>query len=368
MTLSWRTPPAAACPFCTAPRPTLVQQIERADVALLGDVVEADGSTWKLRVQRTLKSADEIAAGRLIEIANSATDGNPASGELLLAMGARKEKASAPISWTVVILNEASFAYVVRSPTTRESAAKRLTYFLPFLEHADPLIAEDAYLEFAHAPLDEIGKLADRLPVDRLRDWLDDDGLSPERKGLHGLLLGLAASAQGRGAIAEDFWRWITAPASDFRSGFDGVLGGYLWMGKTGALDRLENRYLGDPRAAVGDVRHLLTAMRVYHDYGRDIAPEDLMRVYRRFLDRPAVAALAVADLARWRDWEPLDRVAALFVRPGYDDPATDRAVVGYLLACPLPEAGRQLARLRTFLPDRVAAAERMQAEPSTGK
>ena len=177
-----------------------------------------------------------------------------------------------------------------------------------------------------------------------------------------------SASSQGRTEVADDFWRWISAPASDFRSGFDGILGGYLWLGKTEALARLESRYLDDPRPRTGDLRHLLTAMRVYHDYARDVAPEEFMRVYRRFLNFPAVAALAVADLCRWQDWQSVDRVASLFAERGYDDPATDRAVIDYLLACPLAEATRHLARLKKLFPDRVAAAEGMESSTSSGK
>jgi hypothetical protein len=108
--------------------------------------------------------------------------------------------------------------------------------------------------------------------------------------------------------------------------------------------------------------------MQVYHDYGRDIGPDELMRVYRRFLGLPAVAALAVADLGRWQDWQSLDRVASIFVQPGYDDPATDRAVISYLLACPLAEASRHVARLRKLFPERVAAAERSELEASSGE
>lgn len=360
--------PVLACPFCTALRPTLAQQIERADVAVLGDVLAADGSTWKIRVQRTLRAADQTAPGSPIEISQRSTEGDLTSGELLLALGSKKNNSAAPLSWTTIALNEASFGYLVRSPVTRGDVAKRLIYFLPFFEHADPLIAEDAYLEFAHAPLDEIASLADRLPVDRLRDWLEDENVLPDRKGLYGLLLGLAAPAQGRTEIADDFWRWITAPATDFRSGFDGVLGGYLWMGKAEAVARLKNRYLNDPRARAGDLRHLLVAMRVYHDYGEDVAPEEFMRAYRRFLNFPAVAGLAVADLERWRDWQSLDRVASLFTEPGYEDGATDRAVIGYLSACPLAEATRHLARLKKLFPERVAAAEAVGAETSSGK
>jgi hypothetical protein len=356
-----------ACPFCTTLRPTLAKQVDAADVALLGDVIDANGPALKLRVQRVLKGTKKKDANQIVEITRAVTD-DVGSGSLLLAMGVSKRQPSTRLSWTALALNEASFAYVARSPGGSAPVAERLRYVLPFLEHSDALIADDAYLEFGHAPFDEIAKFAGQLPVDRLREWIADESTPPERKGLYGLLLGLAASDQKHDEIAEDFWRWITAPASDFRSGFDGVLGGYLWLGKKTALARLEERYLDDANARAGDLQHLLRALRVYHDYGHDIPGEELLRAYRGFLDHPSVAALAIADLARWQDWRSLDRVASLFGRAGYDDSATERAVVGYLLACPMPEAARQIARLRKLVPDRVAEAERLEETKSSDK
>ncbi|MGH7139782.1 MAG: hypothetical protein ACREHD_28915, partial [Pirellulales bacterium] len=170
-----------------------------------------------------------------------------------------------------------------------------------------------------------------------------------------------------RPEIGADFWRMITAPASDFRSGFDGVLGGYLWLEKEKGLARLERRYLDDSHAATGDLRHFMTALRVYHDTGREIPKNDLLRAYRRLLQRPALAATVATDLRRWQDWQALDQVASLFGRPAYDDPAIERAVIAYLLACPLPGAERQVVRLRKLVPERVAEAE-LEAGESAGK
>ncbi|HQU43693.1 MAG TPA: hypothetical protein PK867_12835 [Pirellulales bacterium] len=365
--------PLAACPFCTTLGPTIAQQCDRAEVAFLGELVEADGASWKLRVYRIIKGLADGETKRTIAIATDiapVASGNraPRPGTLLLALGARRSATSpAKQSWTTIVLNEASYAYVAQSPPLKTPVAERLGYFVRSLEHADPLIAEDACLEFGHAPFDQIARLAGQLPIDRLRDWIDDDSVPPPRKGLYGLLLGLAAGEQGCPEIADDFWRWIGAPANDFRSGFDGILGGYLWVGQEAALRRLERRYLDRERAAIGDLRHLMTALRFYHDYGHGISAAELTKVYRRFLDRPALAAAAMAVLARWEDWASLERVTLLFGRPGYTDAATERALIGYLLACPLPEAHRQVARLRQLVPERVAEAERLELE-SDGK
>lgn len=353
---------ATACPFCTTLQPTIAQQCDGADVAFLGELAEANGTSGKLRILRPLQPAapDRQAVADISLTASG--DDRPRRGSLLLAVGKRQPAGSCSRSWTTVELNEASYAYIAQSPPLNQPADKRLAYFARFLEHADPLIAEDAYLEFGHAPFDQVARVAGRLDVDRLRGWLDDETVSPRRKGLYGLLLGIAAAEQRRAEVAGDFRRWIAAPANDFRSGFDGILGGYLWLGKEQALHELTERFLDNRDAAIGDLRHWMTALRFYRSFGRDIPTDELTKAYRRFLERPALAAAAIGDLARWHDWQSLDQVTTLFSRPGYTDAATHRAIVGYLLACPLPEAARQVARLRQLVPERVAEAERLEA------
>ena len=54
----------------------------------------------------------------------------------------------------------------------RVAPAERLAYFAKFLQHADPIVAEDAYLEFGHARFDEVATVADRLSMDQLRAWI----------------------------------------------------------------------------------------------------------------------------------------------------------------------------------------------------
>jgi hypothetical protein len=358
-----------ACPFCTAVRPTLTQERDRADFAFLGELSSIDGAKWKVRVHRLLKGGDDLK-DQLVPVETLGDGGEvPRRGALLLAMGTHQPgQSSIDLTWKIVALDEVGFAYVARAPGVKTPSAERLLYFAAYLEHADSLIAEDAYLEFGHAPFDEMAKLAKRLPVDRLRAWLADDAVPPERKGLYGLLLGVAAAAQGRDDVAADFWRLITTPASDFRSGFDGVLGGYLWLERDKALAGLEKLYLDDPRAASGDLRHFMTALRVYHDFGHGITPDDLLKVYRRLLEHPELAGAALADLRRWRDWQALDRVASLFGRPGYGEATIEREIIAYLLACPLPAARQQIARLRQLVPDRVAEAERLLAGETEGR
>jgi hypothetical protein len=172
------------------------------------------------------------------------------------------------------------------------------------------------------------------------------------------LALGLGGDAATRRANAEFLKGLILAPENDFRAGFDGILGGYLLLTGASGLELIESRYLANPTAADGDVRHSLTAVRFYHEFGREIPQERLQAAVAHLLVRPEFAEAAVTDLARWKDWTQLEAIGRRYTDKAYAQPAVRRAIVGYLLACPLPEGARILARLREVDPRGVAAAE----------
>lgn len=382
---------AAACPFCTALRPTLASQRETADVVLLAEVLETRERAARLGVHHVLRGKERIAGSEPLWVE---IDTDLARGGLVLALGrsdrlpaadedaaVRKpaadaveieapqrgpsveatsaSDAAAALTWTLIRVNETSYAYAVRAPSLREPAAERLRWFARYLEHADPLIAEDAYFEFGHAPYDVVAQVADALPMERLRAWLVDERVPQERKGFYGLALGLAPTAEDRAANLALLREVIAAPADDFRSGFDGVLGGYLVGAGEAALELIEARFLADPAAAEGDTRHALSALRFYYEYGDQIPRARLCAAVRHLIVRPAFAAMAVTDLARWQDWEPLAEVVALYDGESLPQPATNRAVIGYLLSCPLPQAAVELEALRRRAPEAVAEAER---------
>jgi hypothetical protein len=348
--------PALGCPFCTALRPTLSQTGERAAVVALAEMQQAlEGRRSRLHLHRVLKGADRLESRDWLV---APLDVTVKPGALVLLFGNAEGAASAEMQWHAVPVNETSYAYFVRVPSLKVPTAERLRYFAPFLEHAEPLLAEDAYLEFGHAPLDAVQGAVDLLPNERLRSWLASPMVPAERKGFYGLALGLASDDKQR-QVNEDFLReLIVTPADDFRAGFDGVLGGYLLLAGTKGLDLIDERYLANPRSADGDVRHAMTALRFYHEYGHGISAERLNASLRLLLGRAEFASAAITDLARWHDWTALERIVTLYDRDGYPRPATPRAIVGYLTVCPEPAATAALARLRRIDPVGVAAAE----------
>ena len=210
-----------------------------------------------------------------------------------------------------------SFAYFARAPSPKGRRPSGCATSQRILEHVDALIAEDAYLEFGHAPFDDVARSADVLPSARLRAWLFDDKVPPERKGFYGLALGLVGDAEERRQNAEFVRTLIDYPDNDFRAGFDGLLGGYLLLKGTEGLNLIERRFLLEPHARDGDVRHAMTALRFYHEYGHDIPAERLSAAMRLLIIRPEFAAAAITDLARWKDWKVAYAVAQRFAREG---------------------------------------------------
>jgi hypothetical protein len=349
----------AACPFCTALGPTLCQLREQAAVVALVEVEgPATAERWRLRLHRTIAGAERFKGRHKLEIP---LDLALRPGSLLLVFGSGGPTAALDeLTWHGIAVNEVSYAYFARAPSLKTPLPERLRYFAPFLEHRESLVAKDAYLEFGHAPLDQISRVAEALPMATLRSWLTDPKVPPERKGFYGLALGLVADPSERASNAEFLRQLVLAPEDDFRAGFDGILGGYLLLAATPGLDLVDERYLANPRAADGDVRHALTALRFYHEYGHEIPHERLRQALRHVLARPEFAAAAITDLARWQDWSGQDQIAALYTSPRYSRSETRRAIVGYLLTCPEPSAAKALARLRQVDPEGVAAAERI--------
>jgi hypothetical protein len=354
-----------ACPFCTALGPTLCQLREQAAITALAEVqTQTASGRASLRLHRVLVGVERLKGIETLEVT---LDAAARPGSLLLVFGTGSEKAApAALAWHAVGVNETSYAYFARAPELKIATTQRLRYFAPFLENAEGLVAQDAYLEFGHATFDEVARVADALPLERMRSWLADPNVPPQRKGFYGLALGLARGDGARRDNADFLRQMIMTPEDDFRAGFDGILGGYLLLKGSAGLELIETRYLANPRAADGDVRHALVAIRFCHEYVSEIPIERLRSAVGHLLARPEFAAVAITDLARWQDWGALVRIGQLYTQKSYSDPAVRRAIIGYLLACPGRQASEELARLREIDPQGVATAEQILSRASS--
>jgi hypothetical protein len=207
---------------------------------------------------------------------------------------------------------------------------KRLAYFLKYLENSDQMIGDDAFGEFANASYADVVQLAKELPREKLRTWLTSSTTSPGRVGLYGMMLGLCGTEDD----ARLMERKILEATEDFRLGIDGVMGGYLLLTGEKGLAVLDEKKLADKKAPFSETYAAMQALRFMWQYGDNKIDHDRLRQSMRILlDRPELADLVIADLARMKDWSVQDRLMELYEAEAYNIPSVKRAVVRFTLA-----------------------------------
>jgi hypothetical protein len=357
---------AVACPFCGVVQPTLAQRRDDSVLVALAEVEDLrdKGGGPRFTFHKIFKAppgfGDHKALKLPLGFPGAKDRGSLKAGKLVLLFADGDPKAPpSDWEWTSEPADETRAGYFARLPDVQKPSAERLAFFVKYLEHADAWIAEDAFSEFGHAPYDEVLQVADRFDMSKVRQWFTDPSGRERRQGFYALVLGMAKQDADRRRNLGLLKERMAGERSDFRAGFDGVLAGYLLLTGNEGLERIVSRYIADKDAAHGDTRHALQALRFYHDYGPKELNAGIATAVSQLIDRPAFAAAAITDLARWQHWAIVGRVAPLYFHKDFNDGPTQRAIVGYLLACPKEEAKQALEHLRATEPETMAEIEK---------
>ena len=361
--------PAFACPFCSAPSQTMAEQVAQADGVCLvswvsgkpADEQDPGKSTYEI-LQVVKGPKQSVAKGERISLARYRAG---KKGDLFLLMGTRSGKGDG-IDWgSPVEITEPAFNYVAQAPPPEVPATKRLAYFVKFLEFPDQLISNDAYAEFANAPYKDIAAVASRLPREKIRAWIVRPETPQPRLGLYGMLLGLCGNDKDAQILGEV----ISQKTQNFRIGIDGLISGYLLLTGTTGLDHIDQWKFKDREIPFSETYAAMMGLRFMWQYaGGKIPNERLMQSMRILLERPELADLVIADLARWNDWSVQEKLMELYGKGDYNIPSIKRAIIRYMLASTQVKPSgqdfadrgkRYLEQLRKRDPKTVKEAER---------
>jgi hypothetical protein len=364
--------PGSACPFCGAVGESLSQRRDRAAVLAIGESaapVGRDRNGLPIQAMTVLHVLRGDAASPAETVV--ARVPGPIGGTALIFADAEVDApdAAPTKAWSAIAADESLIAHAVSAPPTTAPESDRLRWFASRLEHANPAIAADAFTEFGLAPYASVRAAADAFDDRALARWIADPGVDQRRRGFYGLALGIVAAttddpatrARSLAAIRDA----VAAPADDFRAGFDGLLAGLLVADGTRGLAAMERQGLLAESARAVDQKHAVAALRFAWEHLADTIPREAVAMATaRLLAAPVTAADAAVDLARYRHWDALDDVAALWDTFGRDDPVVRRAVAGYLTACPLPAARRAIEEIRHRDAERLDQAIHAAALP----
>jgi hypothetical protein len=340
--------PAVACPFCSAPSLTLSEQLAQSDAVVLVKWVEGKMSKGQVAgsttytIESVLKGPEELLnKGDEIALARYRVG---KKGDQFILMGSR----GTVIEWgSPLEVTKTSYRYLANAPGPKEPQKQRLAYYLNYLEFPDQLVSNDAFAEFANADYKDITGLADVMPRERIRKWVGSADTSVTRLGFYGLLLGLCGDKEDAALMRN----LIIEPSDDFRLGIDGVMSGYLLLAGEAALDEIDRTKLktkilldkeGQPLLdkegnttplPFSETYAAMQALRFIQRFApKVIKQERLKQSMRILLDRPELADLVIADLARWKDWAVQDKLMAMYGADEYDVPSIKRAIIRYML------------------------------------
>ena len=360
---------ARACPFCAAEQKTLAEEINDSSVTLLAKLktpseaaakladsdvpygfVDPETGTARFTIETVLKG-DELVQG--VEEIDAIYFGQPDTERVYLIRGVGD-----PPDWAIPLpLSEIATAYVPEMLKLPPAGADRLAFMQEYLEHEDPLLAQDAYDEFARAPYADVIDLGPRMDRPQLLAWIEDPRVSPSRRRLFLTMLGvcgqagdlaqlermLLSDARALGPAAEAAAAVSLATGGGLgvalvpeevrlserqrKLGLDALIACYLTLaGKHGdaakGLDLIDERFLKDPGADYSHVYAALQALRfLVAEQGELIAAERVISSARLLLDNPDFADQVIPDLARWEDWDVLERLADMYESTFEDRP-----------------------------------------------
>ena len=359
--VSAAAPVVSACPLCQGPTVTLSEELAKSDAVVLASWIEGEKPSGKTFGNTTFSVVAVARMPKSEKLTKGSTFVEPRfrtgkRGDLWLLFG---KKDNEGINWATAMQgSQAAFQYVADAPSPKKPAVERLEYFLRFLEAPDQTISNDAYGEFANAPWEEIVLVKEKLDRKKLSQWVASPDTHPTRLGLYGLLLGLCGSADDR----EMMQKKVEEPAGmDYRLGIDGVICGYLLLTGEAGLDLIDRIKLKDKQAGPQETYSAIRAVRFMGDFGAGrISMKRVRESMREVLNRPEFADLAIADLARWKDWSIHERLASLYAKPDYDDVRTKKAIICFLVVATEanPDAKVSLDKLRKQDPKFVKETE----------
>ncbi|MFO0978033.1 MAG: hypothetical protein U0996_16625 [Planctomycetaceae bacterium] len=228
-------------------------------------------------------------------------------------------------------LSPSGAEYVQQLPSRDLPAPQRLAFFNDYLESSDPNIAVDAWAEFGGAAYADVKVVRHLFRPEKLRAWISDPLMSPERLGLYGLMLGLCGEPSDAEFLLQN---QRNSNTGEFRFGGEGLMAGYLLLTGEEGLQHCREQALS--ASATDSLRHaFIQSLQFFMSYEPDVlSRESICGSMREMLAVPSMRDIAITNLARWEDWSILPQLMTMYETEYANDAAGQRIILQYADAC----------------------------------
>jgi hypothetical protein len=244
------------------------------------------------------------------------------------------------------IASPAVLEFIAELQKQRKDPVQGLVFAAKHLDHADPNIAEEAFLAFAQADNKLIVKTAKLLAPANVRQLLKTPDLEAEKLSLYAYLLGSCGGADD----AELLRTLLKSSSPRSYKAYEGILAGYITMrpkeGWAYAHDLLKNEKNFLLRYAA------LRSMRFFYNANPEENATQVMKGMETAISHADVADIAIQDLSKWKRWEHTKLIVACYDKASHKSPIVKSSIVRYALACPQPEARALVERVRRQDPE----------------
>jgi len=223
-------------------------------------------------------------------------------------------------------------AEVARLP--ERDASKRLLFYFARLDHADPDVSADAFLEFAKATDGEVAEVAARLDPVRLRRMFADPETAEDRLNLYAFLLGACGNRDDIRTIRNHLDR----PEPRFRSAVGGLCGAWIQLEPAAAWAWIGGK-LADPEVSFSERLNLLATVRFFRAWKPETYKVEILKAMSGLILDGNMADLAIEDLRRWQWWDLTDSILEQHDRKTHAAPIVRKSIVRYALCCPRKNA-----------------------------
>jgi hypothetical protein len=361
---------ARACPFCTAQALTMTEEIDTSVVSVVATLAKVPDNNQQpvdpneslapceFTIDRVIKGEDVLGDEKIVKTLYL---GQAPTGSKFLITAIPSEQSK--IIWAAPIaLPDRGVEYLDKVLKLPKEGPERLIFFQDYLQDKDDLLARDAYDEIVKIPYDTIRQAKDKLRRKDFIKWIQEPETTASKRRMFFSLLSVCGEKEDVPMVE----KMIRSTDRRDRSGLDSMLNCYMSLLGEDAMPLIEELFLKDPKVDYTDRYSAIMAIRFQGTDGKAVPRERLVKSLRLNLDHPKVADLVVMDLARWKDWDSMERLVEMFKKSTDETIFIREPVINYLRICPRSEAKKHLEDLAKMDPIAYQRALSMMQFPAS--